>query len=376
MKRVLSLIWLSCVIIIGASSCKKEVRPLNTNVNAVTTLSAPANAATLTIKTGTPAVTFKWDPATAEDGGLIIYQVAFDKAGGDFSAPVYKILADGGGVQTQATVPQDSLNKIASLAGIASSSTGTLKWTVVSSKSTNLQTGKSSNTIQVTRPAGFAVPPTTLYLTGTATEAGASDLSKAIPFKRTSSGVFEIYTSLQPGSYQFSDKAGSGGTLYFLDANGVIQQGSGSTTVAAAKTTYRMRLDFNVATSNTVEIQSLGLWMSAYNMEIGQLAYLGNGTWENPKLPVTFYQFSWGRDERYKFVLHTSSGLEYYGSTNVNNVAPAGQAASYFYLLPVTNAQWDNTYKFDPSIDTKNAKVDVYFNTSQSSYTHTATVVN
>ena len=115
--------------------------------------------------------------------------------------------------------------------------------------------------------------------------------------------------------------------------------------------------------------------MSAYNSEIGQLSYIGNGTWENPKLPVTFYQFSWGRDERYKFALHTTNGIEYIGSSNVNNIAPAGQPASYFYLLPVSNAQWDNTYKFDPSIDTHNAKVDVYFGAT-GTYTHTATAVN
>lgn len=366
---------MALLALIAVTSCKKDTRDLDINVGSVSTLSAPANAATLSLQPGGKAVVFQWNAATANDGGVVLYEVAFDKADGNFSKPVYRVLSDGAGVQTQANIPQDTLNKIASLAGIASSASGTLKWTVMASKATNVQLSSAANTLQVNRPAGFAIPPTTLYLTGTATEAGGADISKAIPFKQTASGVFELYTSLQAGTYQLTDKASASGTKYYIDANGVIQQGSGSTTVSGSTGAYRLRLNFNVATSNIVSIQSLGLYMSAYDTEIGQLNYIGNSTWENPKIPVTFFQFSWGRDERYKFVLHTSAGLEYYGSSNVNNVAPAGQAASYFYLLPVTNAQWDNTYKFDPSIDTHNAKVDVYFKGSDP-YTHTATAVN
>ncbi|WDF57322.1 SusE domain-containing protein [Mucilaginibacter sp. KACC 22063] len=375
MKKNFGTAALGLLMLLMISSCKKDQRALDMNVSAVSTLLAPANATSLNLEPGGAGLTFKWSAATAADGGLILYEVAFDKASGDFSKPVYRILSDGSGVQTQATIPADTLNKIASLAGVASSSTGAIKWTVMASKATNVQLSQSANTIQVTRPAGFAIPPTTLYLTGTATEAGAADISKSLAFKQITPGVFELYTSLQPGTYQLTDKASSTGTKYYLDDKGIIQQGAGTTTITAAKSAYRIRLNFNVATSSVVGIQSLGLFMSAYNSEIGQLSYMGNSTWENPKIPVTFYQFSWGRDERYKFVLHTSNGVEYLGSSNVNNSAPAGQPASYFYLTPVGNAQWDNTYKFDPSIDTHNAKVDVYF-TASAPYSHTATAVN
>ncbi len=113
--------------------------------------------------------------------------------------------------------------------------------------------------------------------------------------------------------------------------------------------------------------------MSAYGTEIGTLNYVGNGVFEAPKLAVEFYQFSWGRDERYKFIIHTAAGAEYVGSTNVNNVAPAGQSAAYFNIVPVVNSQWDNTYKFDPSADRKNVKVDVMF--QPNAYTHKVTVL-
>jgi hypothetical protein len=113
--------------------------------------------------------------------------------------------------------------------------------------------------------------------------------------------------------------------------------------------------------------------MSAYNTEIGQLNYIGNSTWESDLIPVVFYPFSWGRDERYKFILHTAAGLEYWGSQNADNIPPAGQPDAYFYLLPVTNDQWSNTYKFDPSADNNNVKADVYFK-ADGPYTHKITV--
>jgi hypothetical protein len=375
MKNLSNAIIMTLSVMMILTSCKKDTRSLNSDVTAVSTLSAPANSSAFTLQPGGSSVQFKWTAASAADGGVILYEVAFDKADGNFSKPVYRVLADGSGVQTQATIPQDTLNKIASLGGIASSSSGSLKWMVMSSKSANVQNSTTVNTIQITRPAGFAVPPTALFLTGTATEAGADDITKAIPFKQTSAGVFELYTSLKAGTYQFTDKVAGNGTKYYIDANGLIQQGDKTTTVTGNNGAYRLRLNFNVATTNVLSIQSIGLFMSAYNTEIGQLSYASNSTWTNAKIPVTFFQFSWGRDERYKFIIHTSAGLEYFGSSNENNVAPAGQAAKYFYLIPVSNDQWNNTYKFDPTIDNHNARVEVNFKAT-GSYTHSATAVN
>jgi len=376
MKKIIMSSFVVIFIIIAYTSCKKDTKgQLDTNVTPVGSLTAPLNNASLTLTPGGVSITFSWATAPVPDGSdLVLYEVAFDKAGGDFSKPVYKILSDGSGVQAQATIPQDTLNKVASVAGIASSSTGTLKWTVIASKATTNKLSTAVNTLQITRPAGFAVPPAALYITGSATEAG-TDVSKAIAFKKTAAGTFELYTSLQPGSYQLVDGLTASATKYYIDANGVIQQGSTATTVTAASSPYRLNLDFNVASSKVVAIQSIGLFVSAYDAELGQLKYIGNGTWEAVKVPITFYQFSWGRDDRYKFALHTANGIEYWGSSLANNDPPAGQPASYFYLWPVTNDQWNNTYKFPPAADTHNITVDMYFQ-ANAPYTHTATVVN
>jgi len=356
------------------TSCKKNNLALNSSVAPVSSLTAPTDQTAISLQPTGANIVFQWSASSTQSTSLVLYEVAFDKAGGDFSHPIYKILADGAGAQTQATISQDTLNKVASNAGIASSSTGTLKWAVIASVAANGKMCSATHTLLITRPAGFAVLPTAMYLTGTATEGGA-DVTKSVVMKQTSAGVFELYTSLQPGTYQLTDKPSAAGTKYYLDANGTIQLGTSTTTVTAATKPYRINLDFNVATSKVVSIDSLGLYMSAYNTEIGKLGYIGNSTWEIAKLPVTFYQFSWGRDQRYKFILHTSAGLEYWGSTLQNNLDPAGQPASYFDLIPVTNDQWNNTYKFPAAADLHNVKVDVYF-PATGTYTHTATAFN
>ncbi|MBS1524123.1 MAG: SusE domain-containing protein [Bacteroidetes bacterium] len=367
MKTLSKLGTLVLIAITALASCKKDEHQLNMNVNAVTTLSAPADQASFSLSPGGGNVTFQWQATSTPDP--VLYEVAFAKTGGDFSHPVYKVLSDGGGVQAQATISQDTLNKIASLAGIASSATGTMKWAVLVSLATNNKVSAQTHSITVTRPAGFAVLPAAVYLSGTATEGGS------IQMKQVSNGVFESYTSLQPGTYHFSDKPDGSGNNYYIDDKGVLQLGTGSTTVSAAKKAYRIDLNFTVATTKITRIDSVGLYMSAYNTDIGTLNYIGNGTWENPKIPVTFFQFSWGRDQRYKFILHTDAGLEYWGSANVDNVDPAGQPASYFYVVPASNDQWSNTYKFPAAADMHNVKVDLYFQAT-GPYTHTATAFN
>jgi hypothetical protein len=377
-----NLIKLSSVMLllmmIVISSCKKDVKTLNENLSAVGSLTLPADQAAVTLVPVPPAgtqlasVVFSWAPTSAEDGELVLYEIVFDKETGDFSKPVYKSVSDGGGVNTQVTLTHADLAKIADAGGIGPSSTGKLKWTVIASKATNKKTAAVSRIIQLTRPAGFTNLPATLYLTGTASE-GGSDITKAIAFKRTAVGAFELYTSLGAGTYQLTDKAGAGGRLFYINSNGVIVEGTSTTTVTGATKVFRLKYDFNVASSQLTEITDIGIFMSAYNTEIGHLTYSGNSTWKSPVLPIVFYQYTGFRDERYKFIFHTSGGNEYFGSTKADNVGPNGQAAPYFYLVPVNNAQFDYTYKFPPASDNHHAQITVLLQ-APNPYTHSVTV--
>ena len=373
MKNLKTTFVLLALSFIALSSCKKEEKDLNENLSPIGSLTLPQNQQSIKLTPANAQATqqFKWTAASAEDGGLILYEVAFDKESGDFSKPVYKVLSDAAGVQPQVTITHKDLTKIAALCGINSSSTGNIKWTVIASKATNKKPGQESRILQVERPAGFAEVPANLYLTGSATEAG-DDLTKAVKMKKLDEGIFEIYTTLKPGTYQLVDQTTSSARKFFTEGT-LVKEGTNTITVTGAAKVYYLKYDFNVATlADAVEVQGLGLYMSAYGNEIGQLTYTSNGTWQSGNIPVVFYQFSWGRDERYKFAMHTSAGIRYLGSSNVNNVSPVGQGAAYFYLNAVSNDQWNNTYKFNPSADNKNVKVVLSLN-ADGPYTHTVT---
>ncbi|WP_143307161.1 SusE domain-containing protein [Chitinophaga vietnamensis] len=364
------------ILIIGILffSCKKDNYKLNTNLKPVDKLMAPADNKYIKLQPTTSAtVSFEWNQAYAEDGSLVLYQVAFDKEGGDFSNPVAIYAADGGGVQNKLTLSHKDLNSIAGKAGIASLATGKLKWTVLASKGYNVQKAQESRLVEVERPNGFAEIPADVYLTGDATEAG-TDLSKALHLKSTAPGVYEIYTSLANGKYHFTNR--NTGTPSTYSISGAALKEGGETQQTAGTKTYRLRLDFNNAAVTVTEIKSIGLWFAPLNKFLFELSYKGSSTWTAQNQLITFKQESWGRDERYKFRIATigSDGTpadEWIGSSNADNSRPtSGTPAAYWELHPISNNdQWNYCFKFATEADTKNCDVNVYFNPDKN-YTH------
>jgi hypothetical protein len=377
MKIFIKISFMVMLAVIAITSCKKDTRPLNTDVAAVTTLTAPATAASYTLAPTTgPSIQFKWAASTTQD--LVLYEVAFDKADGDFSKPIYKVLSDGSGVQTQATITQKVLNTIASLAGVASLSTGTVKWTVIVSKATNAVVSKTSNTIQLTRPAGFAVLPAALYLTGSATEQG-TDVSKALPFKKVSDGIFELYTSLSPGSYSLIDNITGTPNSYSIQNNTSVI-GGGSTTVTGSKNVYRISIDLGNAAATITQIVSVGFFNAPDNKVYFELPYIGNSQWEIDNTTISIPKESYGLDSRYKykFTVKDAAGnqsVEWYGSINSDNSDPSTTTpASYYYMYPVDNSQFNFCFKVNPAYNGKTGNVNVNYSPAIPNYTNSITL--
>lgn len=377
MKTFIKLSFVVILAIIAVTSCKKDTRALNTDVNAVSTLNAPVSGASYTLAPATgPSIQFKWNASTTQD--QVLYEVAFDKADGDFSKPIYKVLSDGSGVQTQATITQKILNTVASLAGVASLTTGTLKWAVITSKATNGKVSTASNTIQLTRPAGFAVLPAAIYLTGSATEQG-TDVSKALPFKKISDGVFELYTSLQAGTYSIIDNITGTPVTYSIQNNTSVIAG-GATTVSGATKVYRISIDLSNASATITQIVSVGFFNAPDNKVYFELPYKGNSQWEIDNTTITIPQESYGLDSRYKykFTVADAGGnqsVEWYGSINSDNQDPsASTPASYYYMYPVDNSQFNFCFKVNPAYNNKVGNVNVNYSPGISNYTNSITL--
>jgi len=346
------------------SACNDDDNALDETITPVSNLISPvANAFVRLDPPSNAAVTFEWGQARAADGTVVLYEVVFDKEDGDFSKPVYSITSGTNGLDNRLVLSHGDLNRIADIAGIKSQQQGKLKWTVNASKGLNVQTGTESRVMTLERPAGFSALPPALYLTGSGTEAGAN-ASQAIQFKSISAGVFELYTRLSPGDVKLIDQTTGSPTTYAIEGNKLVEgtQGTSPTTTPAV---YRIRLDFNNAAATLTEIESVGLWFAPQSKVLVTLPYVGKGVWKVENTPIEFFQESWGRDERYKFRFTEKNAAgtttqQYYGSTNSDNQrATANTPAAYYYLVPVSSASYDYTYKFQTEADNKSVDITV-----------------
>lgn len=377
MKNIFYCLLAGIVALVFVSGCKKDKTLGNTNVSAVKNLFLPEDGKYIKIASGASgSVSFEWEQARAEDNGLVLYEVVFDKEGGDFSKPLYSVPSDGNGLYNKLTASFSDLNKIATLAGVKPQEAGKVIWTVMSSKGINAVAAAQKRIVEIERPAGFTDIPTELFLTGTATE-GGDDLTKAVKFKQTAPGKFEIYTSLKAGSFHFADRTTGTPSTYSYDGTKLTE--AGNTDVTGATKIQKIEVDFNVAAYKTTEVTSVGLWFAADNKIWFDLPYTGNGTWDSGVQSIVFHQESWGRDERYKFRFtfknaDNSSSTQFYGSANSDNgAADANTPPSYYYMKTVNNSQYDNCFKFNHAFDNKTADIKVMFNTAAAEYTHTVT---
>ena len=324
--------------IFGFIACSNngEVRELT--VNAVKTLYEPGDGAAITLQASASAtVLFSWEPALAENGGMVLYEIAFDKTGGDFSNPVFMTASDNNGGATSATITHKQLNQIAAQIGIGSAETGSFQWTVFSSKGISPVKAEEARTITVTRLEGFADIPANVYITGDATEPGA-DLSQASIMKKTEDGMFEIYTQLTAGkTFKFVNANAGTPTEYSLSGDKIV---AGGTSTVDETGVYEYVIDFNIGSFTTRKINTVYWFLNWSQLEI-ELPYVGNGTWAITNYTVTGLSGSDNTDDRYKFRMESSDGETEWRAIS-NDSKPTGNA-SYYYMVEKTNVdQWTN----------------------------------
>lgn len=375
-KIIIRLAFLASALLI-LTACNETMGDPDNSLKEVKTLIEPTDGKTIVLQSAASASEyFEWDYTDMENGGPVIYQIAFDRESGDFSSPVYLVFSNNNGFQNNATISHKQLNKILGMVGIAPSETGKIKWTVFSSKGTQAVKAEQENIISITRLAGFAEEdiPIDLYVTGDASE-GGTDLSLAHKMKAVSSGEFEVYTKLKAGTPFYFVNANSGTPNEFSIAEGLVKK-DGTSTVATDGI-YRITLDFNTGASTTTLVTRIGFYFSPDGRILFDLPYKGYGVFQTTET-VTFKQEGWGRDERYKFRMFVKEDggageereLEW-GTLNQTDSRPTPSSpASYYYLQLLTNlTQWDNKWKLMGDFDGSPAVYTIYLQADQP-YTH------
>ena len=320
------------------NSCSSDGEVRDLGVTAVNSLYEPDNGKAIVLQPSASAsLYFEWEPARAEDSGAVLYEVAFDKSDGNFSDPIYITASDNNGGTNHATITHKQLNRIAAMAGVESSATGTLKWTVFSSKGIHPVKADQERTITLTRLAGFADIPNQLYITGEATESGA-DLAGALIMKKLGDGEFEIFTKLTGGrTFKFVSATTGTPTEYSLSGEQLV---AGGTSTVSNTGIYKYYLDFNIGSFTVKEVTKVSLFLNWSQRKI-ELPYKGVGVWELTGHTITGLEGSDNSDDRYKFRMESSDGETEWRAPN-NDSKPTGNEA-YYYMVERTNVdQWTN----------------------------------
>lgn len=294
------------------AGCAKDERDINLNLTGVPGLFTPADNKFIKLKPAANLTeTFEWDQAKAEDGSLVLYEVAFDQENGDFSSPFYTVVSDNRGVNNKLTLSHGDLSRIASLGGSAFFQRKKFRWTVLSSKGTTVKKAAASRIIDLERPGGFAVLPGALYITGTATE-GGPNLVSASKMMQVSPGVFEIFTKLKAGTYQFVDAlTGTPNRYYTFDDAGIKAIGvNGSTTFSGPDKIQRITLDFNNINAKSADVISIQMWYCMAGAFKTTLNYTTNGEWRSSGYIADWIPQGWAPlgEERYKYKMVYNDG--------------------------------------------------------------------
>jgi hypothetical protein len=364
MKAIVKISVILISLVLGFASCGDE-NDGDTRLVAVGSLLEPADAKDVVLE-ATGSIYFEWEPC--KDVGMVLYQVGFDKADGDFSNPVYLMYSDNNGGKPSASITYKQINKIAGMAGIPIAQAGTLKWAVFSIKGINSVQSAQVRTINLTRLAGFEEVPVDIFVTGEGSE-GGNDLSKAQQMKATAIGEFEVYTKLEAGKgYYFTSAKIEGGRNFYIQDGVLGESGETVTTMTVEKTSvYRINLDFNLGASSYTEVVSFWLYFCPTfekpkigGSELFELPYRGYGIFKAENQPITFFQESWGGDERYKFHMYVVKGeekvLETWGTKNDTDGRPTTPTDPplYFFMEYIPNrpavADWDSQW-YNPRDD-------------------------
>ena len=336
MKAILYKLTIVASFILAFVACSSDGEVRDTGVTAVKSLYEPDNGKAVVLQSSASATLyFEWEPARAEDSGNVLYEVAFDKADGDFSEPLYIAAADNNGGLNHASITHKQLNRIAALAGIESAATGSLKWTVFSSKGINPVKAEQERTLTLTRLAGFADVPSQLYMTGDATEVGA-ELGKALVMRKVSEGEFEIFTKLTEGkSFKFVSAVTGTPTEFSLSGE---QLKEGGTSTVAKTGIYKYYVDFNAGSFTMKEVTKVSLYLCWSQTKV-ELPYKGLGVWETTGYALSGLSGNDNTDDRYKFRMESSEGETEWRSP-ANDSKPTGNEA-YYYMVEKSNVdQW------------------------------------
>lgn len=286
-KNILPTFLIACLAA-WMSSCelKDNLDPVGQWNFTSPVLVSPNNGASVILDEANPFNTldFKWDAAVSDAGYLVTYSLLLvDPTSSDAESYLFKVSSANNGRATQVSPTFQQIDQALSAAGYEAGSEVNLVWRVVATCMD--KTTHAERAIVLKRFATEAIP-LSLYLTGSATEAGES-AANAISMRALKdadgnpANVFEVYTSFtSSGTYRFLVQPSQQSVAY--GGSGGALTKAGSAISSPGEGTWRITVDFN---TNTYSLLKIDKWSLVGNGVPGgwggdvPLAYIGNGIW-------------------------------------------------------------------------------------------------
>ena len=342
--------FLTLLFILLLSSCTSQMEYRDAEVSAVGHLYEPLDGKNLTLLSSASAsLYFEWEAAKAEDGGAPLYELLFFRSDKAEEAPFYAMVSDNNGSFNHATVSHKALNRVLGLAGIKGGASGDIYWSVRSSRGLNSEQSALRHKLTLTSILGFDEIPGRLFISGEALAASEGGVRE---FSSSESGVFEVFVQLAGSKpFRLYDTADGAGRTFGLSGGHVVESSDPST--LEHEGIYRMTLDFNTASLKMVEIKDMGFFFSPGNKVTLDMPYIGKGMFRGEGI-IAFHQESWGRDQRYKFLMTYADGTkQMWGTVHTTDVAPGPAKADdpYFHMVEKSMNQWDDKWKLNNEYD-------------------------
>lgn len=346
------MLFAAGALTLGFTACEEDGQDLNFKIQPGNELYTPAANASVNLDMGLNT-TFEWAPSVAEDGGYITYEVLFDKADGDFSAPIAVKNSQLTGSKAYLSISAKDLNEVAAAAGIENAKSGQLKWTVRAGKGLFAQTYTQANVFNVARINLVDPLPAGITMKGEAVEDadGISLIPAYLDGKALGAGVFECFTKISDGEFTVVDELDR---YYSLKSNGRIKHiVDGSSTANTMKPgIYWIKIDFSAMTYTAVLVSKIEYYAASWadnsmTTDRKSLTYKGKGVWELLDYDNAISKNT-SNDTRHRFDMTLADGSKWFlGTTSgLGSSYTTDYLRVYIYTYNKDDNDWNKTYNF------------------------------
>ena len=293
MKKIYAYLLLMLPIA-WACSEKDNMDPVGNWEISNPVLTTPAANTTVTLDENEPdgVTRFEWQPSITSNKFIVQYTLVLVPAGStDYDHPIMAVTPANAGKDTWVAPAASEIDYALWAACYPAGAEVKLQWVVIG-KAIEKKAIESRDITFKRFETEYV--PTTLFLTGDATEAG-SDVTKAIPFRAlvdhdgNQTGVFELYTHLNKGATFFFRDQADAHSRKMGGADGKLNCG-GAELATTDSAEYQITVDVK---NNTYALLKIDRWSLVGDAVEGgwggdvPLAYVGHSVWEKE---VTFYQ--------------------------------------------------------------------------------------